>query len=775
MKNRVFLKPMRFIWPCIFLLCVGLQPAYSQLPPIGQWREHLQFGNGLTVSIAGDKVYCSSVYGVFSVHRNDLMIERYSKISGLSDVGVRMVKHHAASGKTLIIYNNSNIDVLYRNDVINIPYLLRSNFPGDKTVYQCTFAGDFAYLATGIGIIKVDLKHYEIDDTYIIGNNGNQLRVNGVAFDDQNIYAATEDGLHFAPLRGVNLADFRNWTVLSGSNGLPAGPLQSVTFMQGNLIVQQFNFLYRRQGNQWQILYQDGWFWRNVNVDDGHLLICQELNLWTERRVLVLRPDGTIERTLQSNNALQYPYQAAKQGNEVWIADYGKGLLKAEGNSYARFSINSPYGPLDGEMIFAHNTLYVAGGSINEAWNYQYNGTGFFTFSNNEWKDFNRHTLPWMDSVLDIISIAVDPRDRTVYAGSFGGGLVAFKSPTQYQIYKQGSPIGEAVGDPNNYRVGGMAFDKNNNLWISNFGAVNNLVVKKADGNWRSFRVPFLIRDNMVGAIVIDNNDQKWIQVPQGNGIFLYNHGSSIDNAGDDRWRWLQTGRGNGNLPSNRVNCMVKDRDGFIWVGTDKGIAIFACTENMFGSGGCDAFQPVVQQDNFAGFLFQNEEITALAVDGANRKWVGTRNGVWLLSADGQKVVTHFTAQNSPLLNNEILRIAIDDATGEVYFSTNTGICSYRGTATAGSNENGSVVVFPNPVPPGYGGTIAIRGLVQNAWVKITELNGRLVYQTRALGGQAVWNGRNYKGELVASGVYLVLVADEFNQEKTVAKIVFIK
>lgn len=759
----------------LFLCCMFYANSYAQMQPVGRWREHLSFGNGITVSMADDKVYCSAEFGVFSIQRSDLLIERYSKISGLNDVGVRLVKHHAASGKTIIIYNNSNIDVLYRNDIFNIPYIRRSNVAGDKTVYHCAFAGDMAYLSTGIGIIKVDLKNYEIDDTYIIGSNGNQLKVNCVAINNDRIYAATEEGLKYAPINGTNLSDFRNWTSVAAAQGLPAGPLQTVSLLQGQVLVQQFNVLYRQNGNNWQILYTDGWSWRNVNEADGALLVCQEQNQWQERRVLVLRADGSIETIIQNNTALQVPSQATKRGNEIWIADYGKGLVKASGNSFSQYKINSPYGNLDGEMIFENNTLFVAGGSINQAWNYQYNGTGFFAFSNNTWKDYNRNTLPWMDSVLDVISIAVDRRDNTIYAGSFGGGLVAYNSPTQYRIYKQGSAIGETIGDPNSYRVGGMAMDAVHNLWISNFGASNNLVLKKADGTWRSFRVPFLIRDNMVGGILIDDADQKWIQVPQGNGIFLYNHGTSIDQSGDDRWRWLQTGRGNGNLPSNRVNCMVKDKDGFVWVGTDRGVAVFQCPDALFSTAGCDAIQPIVQQDNFAGLLFQNEEITAMAVDGANRKWIGSRNGLWLISADGQKVIEHFTAANSPLLSNEIIRIAIDQNSGEVYFSTSKGICSYRGTATAGKEVNENVIVFPNPVPPGFGGTIAIRGVANNAVVKITEMNGRLVHQTRALGGQAVWNGRNLRGERVASGVYLVLVADDWNKEKTVARIVFIQ
>jgi hypothetical protein len=190
----------------------------------------------------------------------------------------------------------------------------------------------------------------------------------------------------------------------------------------------------------------------------------------------------------------------------------------------------------------------------------------------------------------------------------------------------------------------------------------------------------------------------------------------------------------------------------------------------------CEAILPVVKQDNFAGYLFQEEDIRAIAVDGANRKWVATKNGVWLIGSEGDKIIYHYTKNNSPLLSDDISAIAIQSQTGEVFISTASGICSFRGTATeADETTIGNVLVFPNPVPTGYGGTIAIRGLPANAWVKITELDGRLVYQTKALGGQAIWNGKDYKGKSISSGVYLVLVADETNQNKMVAKIFFIR
>ena len=746
----------------------------AQLTPIGQWREHMDYRSGLRVTLSSDHVYTASKFGAFSVSFAEGEIERLSKVTGLSDVGIRSMKFNIATDQLLIAYNNSNLDIVYRNDVFNIPAILRSNINGDKNIYDISFYNNKAYLCTGFAIVAVDLKKYEVSNTYYIGNTGGNVKVNGFAADATRFFAATEEGLKVANQNSSNLNDYRNWNLLSGSNGLPQGPVKQVMLIQNTIVVQYFTSLYALNGNTWQLIYNDDWRWENVNTSEGVILICQEKNSWNERRVLLLNPNGTINTIVQNNSQLRYPFQAVKRGAEIWIADFDKGLVKAQGNVFDRYVLNSPYGSLDGEMLFYKNTLYVAGGSVNEDWNYQYNGSGFFTFQNNEWKDYNRTNLTWMDTVLDVITIAVDPRNNNMYAGSFGGGLVEFESTSKYKIYKQGF-LNVAIGDPNNYRVGGLSFDAENNLWISNFAGNNNLLVKKADGNWRSFRVPYLITDNMVGAIVIDDANQKWIQVPQGNGLLCFNHGPSIDNTGDDRWKWFQTGRGNGNLPSNFVNCMAKDKDGFIWLGTDKGISIIQCPGEAFTANGCEAYQPIVQQDNFAGYLFENEEVRALAVDGANRKWVGTRNGVWLISADGEKVIQRFTAENSPLLSNEIIRIAIDPQSGEVFFSTFNGICSYRGTAIEANKNNDKVIVFPSPVTPGYNGVIGIRGLPENAIVKITELNGRLVYQTRSLGGQAVWNGKDYNNQRVSSGVYLVFAKDESGTEKNVGKIVFIK
>lgn len=190
----------------------------------------------------------------------------------------------------------------------------------------------------------------------------------------------------------------------------------------------------------------------------------------------------------------------------------------------------------------------------------------------------------------------------------------------------------------------------------------------------------------------------------------------------------------------------------------------------------CNAEIPMVHFDQYSGPLFGGENVRAIAVDGANRKWIGTQvSGLWLLSEDGQEVIHHFTADNSPLPSDFIRTISIDDVTGDVYVGTDMGVVSYHGTATEGAPSNEQVLVYPNPVTSGYSGTIAIRGVVNNADVRITDIAGHLVYRAKALGGQMVWDGKDYTGHRPQSGVYLFFVSDSDGRQTHTGKIVFVR
>jgi streptogramin lyase len=293
--------------------------------------------------------------------------------------------------------------------------------------------------------------------------------------------------------------------------------------------------------------------------------------------------------------------------------------------------------------------------------------------------------------------------------------------------------------------------------------------MRTPSGSWYSF--PLSSVDARPTQLICDRQGNKWIIIPWGGGIVVYNENKTLTNYSDDRVRLFGESDTSGNLVSLNVQCIAEDHDGQIWIGTESGVQVFYSPENVFTSG--TSFQQIqIEQDGNIQNLLETEMVTSVAIDGANRKWFGTTSsGVYLISADGTEQVFHFTTDNSPLLSNNIFAIAVDNKTGEVFFGTEKGIVSYKGDAIEGTEDYDNVYVYPNPVRPGFSGVIAVRGLVANANVKITDISGNLVFETRANGGQAIWNGKNFKGEKAHSGVYMVFCSNDDGTKTFVTKL----
>ena len=748
--------------------------SQDSLPPVGLWRDHLPYHSAIDVAAGNNKIYCATPYSVFSVDLSENSIARMSRVTGLHETGVSAINYNQVNDKFFIGYTNSNVDIIYRNDLFNVPDIKLDNIVGDKTIYTVFSLGKHFYLSTGLGVIVIDADKYEVKDSWFIGNNGGQVKVNGFTADNAFFYAATNEGLKRTSVNTGDPANYLNWQNLSGVNGLSTGVMDDVVTAQDKIFALKNDSILVRNGTNWNLFFTEpSWKIQNINASSGKIIVCQKKNDGSAK-ISSLNPDGTIARTIQQAGLIVYPMKAILEGNNYWVADSIGGLTKFMSAGYENYNLNSPQSIATGDIIFANNVFYATAGSVNANWQKQNNKNGIYKFSNGQWANYNNKQFAQLDSFPDLISIALDQRDETVWTGSFGGGLLHLKADNSFEVFKQNSSIGQATFDPGSYRVAGLAFDKENNLWIANYGAAQNIVVRKGDGSWKTFAPPFALNENAVAQIIVDDENQKWIVSPWGNGLIIFNDNNTIDNAADDKWKLYRSGTGIGNLPTNNVLSLVKDKNGFIWIGTSDGIAVVQCPQSVFTPQGCDAIWPVVTQGGFNQYLFKGEEVRSIAVDGADRKWVATKNGAWLISAEGDKVIYRLTETNSPLLSNDVKRIAINGITGEVFFATANGICSFRSTATEGSEANNNVLVFPNPVPPTYGGTIAIRGLVNNAIVKITALDGRLVYQTRALGGQAVWDGKDYKGRKISSGVYLVLVSDDGRKENLATKIIFI-
>jgi ligand-binding sensor domain-containing protein len=382
----------------------------------------------------------------------------------------------------------------------------------------------------------------------------------------------------------------------------------------------------------------------------------------------------------------------------------------------------------------------------------------------------------------DYVAVTIDPLNSDhVYAGSWWRGVTEFKDNAIAQIYSLGnsSLLPNMIEGAPVVKVGGMDFDNENNLWMTNSGAESILSVKRALGStglpWEAFNLGSATTGIDVRKIIVDSYDQKWI-IPKTsqsnpNYIFVFNE----KNDPGKQVRGLKSGAGYGNLPGTSVYAIAEDLDGVIWVGTDEGIAVFYSPQNIFTNENSDAQQILVNIDGYVQYLLETEIVKSIAIDGANRKWFGTeRAGVFLLSADGTQQIEHFTEDNSPLFSNNITSIAINDLTGEVFIGTAKGLICYKGTATDGGDTNTNVYAYPNPVRPGYNGPIAIKGLVTDANVKITDIRGSVIYETIAEGGQAIWNGYSFDGRKANTGVYLVFITNSDGSEKMVTKILFV-
>jgi hypothetical protein len=267
--------------------------------------------------------------------------------------------------------------------------------------------------------------------------------------------------------------------------------------------------------------------------------------------------------------------------------------------------------------------------------------------------------------------------------------------------------------------------------------------------------------------------DYKWF-IGKANRIYVHD--------GVNKLAYVNPNNGS-KLETHTVTCLVQDRSGDLWFGTDKGIKVIYDGYRAFANGGRGEMAPVncsnilYNEDGINEYLMAYESITCMAVDGANRKWVGTsNNGLYLISANGLEQLHHFTTANSPLASDKIVALAVHPESGVVYVGTDMGLQSYRSTATVAYAEPmADIHAFPNPVRPGYDGPIAVKGFTRDALVHITDTRGHVVHSATAFGGQAVWDGRNQQGEPVASGTYFVFASDSSGNMRSVAKILILR
>lgn len=777
-------------------LCIHAANSSAQ-PAIGHWRDHFQYQQTVAVVQGNDQLYCATGTAVFKYSTSSGETQRYTKVNSLSDVNILSMGWNTSHNTLLIGYKNGNLDLLGPNGITNMPDIKRSTMVGDKGVHCIVTHGDLAYLGCGFGIVVVDLVRKEVKDTWLIGPNASTLQVNDIVFHQDSIYAATQVGVFAAWQDAANLAAYTTWHKrmdLPGANG----PFTEVLTFNNMLLVNRRVSEIEEQEKDTIYYYNAGWHVLTAAVHDFN----RNITVSNDGQVLTVTGRSRIREFNQALEEVTYidhagaaelkPRDAVRTGpTTIWIATNGLGLV---GYRWANdFDVVAPNGPATNtcyRMSCADGALYVTTGATAGNWSYMYRKEGVHYLVDGRWHTTNMLNDPLFASggndyaaaLNDVLAVQVDPKDGShVFVSSWDDGILEMRDGHGIGFFDANNStlqrFQNGTTDDIPTQVAGLAYDESGNLWATNSNCTNPLSVRMESGTWYAMNTGGVLANNtLLSDIIAAKNGLKWAVRPRSSGLFVFSDNGTPSEPGDDLAKVINTFEGQGKLPSMDVFCIAEDLDEQIWVGTGKGIAVFYNPDLVFTNENFDAQQILIEQDGNWQILLETEAVSAIVVDGANRKWLGTQSsGVYLVSADGTEQLAHFTAENSPLPSNNILCMAMDGRTGELFIGTDQGIMSYRSDATEGSVKSDCATVFPNPVRESYTGPVAITGLVRGSDVRITDVAGNLVYHAISKGGQATWPATDMQGQRVSTGVYLVLVMDPEGKSKCNTKVAVVR
>ena len=761
----------------LFFVIVSLfsvNVVYGQIP-VGTWRDHFSYNKGIAAAVSSEKIYVASSNGVFWFNPAEGSIEKFSKVNGLTDLGINTIGYSPFHNSLLVGYENGNLDIIHENQVVNIPYILEKPMQGSKSINHFLFLSNGDVLvSTSFGIVVLNVEKAEIKDTYYIGEGGSELVVYQTAEHNGKIFAATSVGLKSADANDPLIFHYQSW--LTESNlPTPGAEVKAVVSFNESLIIAESTGnneecnIFANVETGWQQVGATHLYFKSLSVTNS------QLSVSTRQAVEVYQSiNGPVTYVHGYSGFNRYApnFTVVDSNGGIAIADDNYGLMYRAGSQWTEIC---PDGPDNNNVFYVspfNDEVLVARGARTDSWGNRWYPFSIHKFSENEW---STQSYPDYFDAVRILPNRLNSNE--FFAASWGNGVALFRDGELLEMYgPENSSLQSVISGPY-CRISGLAQDEFGNLWVANGAVANPISVRLVDGTWHGFPYQSQISSDRLSDAMFSPAGHLWVIIPAGGGFFVLNPGENIESASDDDYKKIKLTDYDGNLLPNEIHSMAFDRDGYLWVGTNEGVLISYNPERIFDSGFyAQRIKIPDVLEEFAVFLLEQEVITSIAVDGGNRKWFGTaRSGIYLQSADGTKQIAHFDTQNSPLPSNNIQHLALHPKTGELFIATDKGMVSYRTDSNEPEKVFGKVYAFPNPVRPEYLGDITITGLVEETIVKITDVAGNLVYETRSQGGQATWNGKNFYGERVSTGVYLFFCSSSNGEQSAVGKILFVK
>ncbi len=741
------------------------------------WEEFYSYFHIKAIVTGDHQIFTAAENAIFITQPGNLEQEKITTLQGLSGETISALAYFEDQNTLIIGYENGLIQLYNLQDksvktfidILQKPTIT----PDERRINHFFIYNNTAYIATNYGISEFNLSQKEFGDTYYIGDAGSKLKVNAAVIYNQTLYAATESGgLRYVSLSNPNKVDYQSWSTLEPQSSFKS----AVLFNQKLYVLNQSNSLLQLLGSSLQSVLHFGMNVKNLQVSTNYLSVTGSA------KVVVYNTDLAAVKQFTTSQFSADFSTALTFNNSLYIGDQAFGLLRSplQGNNAIEFM--SPNGPLR-NAVFAlavlPNSIWVSYGEVNFYYNpYPLKKRGISHFSNEHWR--NIPYSAFSEDFRSIVDVCINPQETNqVFFASYHDGLMEVTDEEITQIYTTTNsnldPTDSPVEQPDAIRLGPSAFDNEGNLWIASALSNDGLLKLPPGGGPNSFEkinvsdiIPQPEISNGVGDLVIDES---------GNVYF----GSYLDgvigyNPRQEKFAKIKGGENQGNLPDNYVSALALDQTNQLWIGTKQGLRVLYGPSRMFENPNISANNIVFLDDEgLAQELFAGLSITDITVDGNNNKWVASNSGAYYVSSDGQKTIYHFTTENSPLPSNNINAIKIDNSTGKVYFATQKGLVAYNGSATAGADNLNHVRAYPNPVRPNYHGLVTIDGLMADAHVKITDIEGNLVYETVSEGGSIQWDTTAFGRYRVASGVYLVMISSDDQLKTKITKIMIIR
>jgi ligand-binding sensor domain-containing protein len=781
----------------ILTLIIGLLPIFlfGQIP-VGQFRVHIPLHAFHSVAVADDYVYAATSNGLMMLEKSTRDSETpsltsWSKVDGLSDIDITRILYHSKSGTLAIAYANGNLDLIVKEKLYNISDIKNKQLTGSKKPLHLRAFGQRLYIAYSFGVVVVDMDSRLIEDTWFTKIGNEQYIANDIAISDDRYYIATDRGIFSLDRRSSNPANFSEWTLEATAGNtdfdiiLAFGGRVYANKNLGNGSGTPMDTLYVRADEGWQATPESFSDVRAITTNGTEMVVTN----WDFVKTFDSAFNSTFIAYWFDESSYPNCEEAVLENDLIWAADNSYGLVQYNRAYYyyKTYTMSGPFATTAESLCSVNGiTAVVPGSRKGAAYVPGWLQPSVSWFSNQQWhyKDLSylNHNLG-MD-IYDLTNVAVNPNnDAEWYLASWGNGLLKFQNGELAEHYNAANSPLDSTSSGSTF-VSGLAYDKKGNLWLTNSQSSTMLKMMEPDGTWHAFNISSgVVTSSPVNVVaenlLIDSRGYKWVTFPREDNFNRYHLVAFDDNGTYDDPVDDKLARVNMNVAaevsSSTVHCLAEDLDGEIWIGTDKGVKVIYYPANIF-KGTAHPRNILLEQDGYVSVLLEWESVTAIAVDGANRKWIGTNKaGVFLMSEDGQEQLLHFTAEDNPLFANQISSISIDPLSGEVFFGTPKGITSYRGTASAGREQYEDLPVFPNPVRHDYNGPVTVQGLKANSLCKISDASGKLVWQGYSNGGELVWYCKDHFGQRPETGVYYVMCSDKDGKEKIVTKFLFIR